>query len=166
MAIQQPDHELLVEALAGAPLISEGEGENILKVKLQGVGEGSPCGVHVQGRVSRFGFYHDSPRLENDATDVTLEFSPLPAGSVVIGRNSGTNLAGLSGSITSNLIMIDHTPPEHPVVTGCTPGGSYGPNGRTTEGDTLTFYQNTRDGLVSDGAISCPPSSNLSAISC
>ncbi|KAL3925495.1 MAG: hypothetical protein SGPRY_003632 [Prymnesium sp.] len=133
------DHEIMVERLTGSPMIA---GTNYLRVVLEGISEDSPCGVHVQARVSRFDFHHSSPRLANDATDNTLDFPRLPAGSVVIALMGSTNRAGLSSVTSSNLITIDDTPPVHPTVQGCTPGGFFSP----LDPDSF-FYQGSTWGL-------------------
>lgn len=125
-------------------------GTNILRVSLQGVADGTPCGVHVQARVSRFDFHYASPRLPNDATEADLNFAALPAGSVVVAHMGSTNRAGLASTASSNLIMIDDTPPTHPEVQGCTPGGFFShvvPSHEANNPPGYYYYQSTTHGL-------------------
>ena len=117
------------------------EGTNVLRVGVAPSAEGEACGVYVRGRVSQFDYLSTSKALPVaglDAVSTTVGLdSGLDAGSVVRVRQSATNKAGLASTLMSEqLIMLDDTPPRHPRVVGCTPGGR--DNGtayfQTTEG--------------------------------
>ena len=103
-----------------------------------------------QGRIGRFGLHHASPRLNNDATEVMLEFDPLPPGSVVVARMGSTTRAGLASVASSSLVMVDDTPPLHPKVQGCTPGGMLSNDNPAYDGGGPDgyYFQNITDGLI------------------
>ena len=80
------------------------------------------------------------PGCTNALCQQALAFPPLPAGTIVLAQQSAINRAGLGAAFHSSLIMLDNTPPTHPALHGCTPGG------RTAYGDGL-YYQTSEEGL-------------------
>ena len=79
---------------------------------------------HMRCLGFRFEVVSFSPRLAAGAVEASVAFPSVEAGTTLHVRQWATNRAGLASVIESaQLIVVDDTPPTHPVVWGCTPSG-------------------------------------------
>ena len=118
------------------------EGTNLLRISFTPVIPLRPCGVSLLGGVGRFHHIHKMAAVTNPAAAwQAIEFSPLPAGTVVLPLLLVTNAAGLTSSVAldGGVVMLDDSPPLRAELRGCTPGGRTDADG--------TYYQPTTEGL-------------------
>lgn len=113
-------------------------GRNSLIAAIQVAKDDDPCGVYVAGVVSAY-VPLAAKRIYESETDVldgaNAKFviaafdEPLPPNSLLIGEFSFTNAAGLGAARRSAPMLLDDSPPRHPNVTACTPGGHFDADG-------------------------------------
>ena len=103
---------------------------NTLRVNVTATDSGSPCGVYVRGEHSRFEILSTTSRLAASTVETSVSLPPVAAGSELLVRQFATNRAGLAAVIeSSQFIVVDNTPPAHPILWACTPSGRLGDDG-------------------------------------
>ena len=63
-------------------------GANNVLVAIEPLKAGEGCGLHAMGQASRFRRHAATPRMGSEVASYTLNFDPLPTGSIVLARNS------------------------------------------------------------------------------
>ena len=112
----------------------------MLRVDVSATGSDSPCGVYIRGEHSRFESLSTTPRLAASAVETMVSLPHVAAGSELLVRQFATNKAGLAAVIeSSQLIVVDDTPPTQPVLWACTPSGRLGVDGTLYQPHDLTL---------------------------